>query len=612
MSLTYAGQPLAVETPALSDILDRARVKEAIEDWDRPGFFGEQLNHIPRPAPRPEGSARLNTLIWPAGASRWATFTGLVGQSQKDAILAAVGLYAATPQNLVISDGTTTKTVAMFLLGFRPIYVQHATQNLWLMQLVDERYFWWFQTQNWATSTIWGTNNGLLYRLYVSLNSSYALTPTPNGTNPIVNAAYDVATFPYGSPSGRWNANLYNKPTPIIIDAAARQVGQRFIRRLSGLSSYVTAATAASEDAARWSANSAALLSGGRLAVGDLIGTIPDRVRTSFWGDSMTVEDVTLASLALSDFGSITGTTGVKGWFAADLYGSAAGATRTALATQAARDYYGWLLSRTDATFRGVRDIDICGLDDRIEWEYLPARRPWAVADELTTDVSARLPIERVVTRIVRSTWSDQNVYGQRRQSQQPYVVQTSANNPGAGLDMKGLILDGASAGGVTVGPQVGFGQDYYALSSPYGAGLARPVVGDVGVAIPGIGYSDGWVFMQGPPKWRDWTPTLTGFTTTVGAPTVTGRYAKFGFQVFFTVNITPAGGGGTVASVAGTSYFNAPGVVNNFSTCQVTEVGPISHGNGNIITGTNRVYMPVWAATTNILTISGWFEAPQ
>jgi hypothetical protein len=103
------------------------------------------------------------------------------------------------------------------------------------------------------------------------------------------------------------------------------------------------------------------------------------------------IKNVTLASLALTDY---TGTTGVSigtGRITADPLNASA-SQRTAYATQAATDYYKWLLSLTDATLRGIVNLEFSGMEDCVEWVHDP---------------------NMLVTRIIRPHWADRNIYGE-------------------------------------------------------------------------------------------------------------------------------------------------------------------------------------------------------
>ena len=112
-----------------------------------------------------------------------------------------------------------------------------------------------------------------------------------------------------------------------------------------------------------------------------------------------------------------------------------------------------------------------------------------------------------------------------------------------------------------------------------------------------------------GADAWAQFTVSRTGWTD-VGSPTVTGRYSTVGNLVFFQVKIVP---GTTVASVAGTSYFNLPVSAGGSSfggdASMVDATTLLNVGNAVIDAANSRCYTPTQTATGNTLEICGWFE---
>lgn len=102
------------------------------------------------------------------------------------------------------------------------------------------------------------------------------------------------------------------------------------------------------------------------------------------------------------------------------------------------------------------------------------------------------------------------------------------------------------------------------------------------------------------------WTPTFTGLTT-VGTPTITGRYKRIGSGlVYFTVVIAPAT---STSSVAGTTFLNNfPLNITNSGGCAVSVT--TTSALGTAVGGTKTIYMPVWTGITTPVTISGLIEA--
>jgi hypothetical protein len=103
-----------------------------------------------------------------------------------------------------------------------------------------------------------------------------------------------------------------------------------------------------------------------------------------------------------------------------------------------------------------------------------------------------------------------------------------------------------------------------------------------------------------------DFTPTVNSFTTT-GTYTATGKYTKIGRQV--TVLIKLVADTGTIAAVAGTSYFAAlPYTCGQISSAQggvVDEATFVPAGGGYVPAGLNQLYPSAWAADANTRVIS-------
>ncbi len=434
MPLTYAGVDLSPMTEPLAAICERWWVRESPDLWTYPGYFQEQLHHLPVPAPPPHESPRLNTLYWPSGASRWGVLHSLVGQTQKEAIQTAVGTVAPAAATLKFDDGNGgVITPSMYMIACRPVFVQDAETgyNLWWVTFVDKRYFWWQKLLSYGFSD-GNTWANLLNALVLAASG---LTPTV----PTINAAYGTPLYT------RWNNP--GKPLPLLIDAAATACGVRFVFNLDGTADFVLPANAISSDSSQYNAyNSTAdpkksnLVIGGRNVVTAIAGNVPASVNVAYLGLPATARNKTLSGLALADYGSVTGVSGAAGWVVGEQ-------DTSGNATQAATDYYLWGLSLTDATFRGVQPWELTGLEDRIEWEYMPGRWSHARkqdgsddADDTADVESERLPWERVLTRVVRRDWADRNVYGNIKDD-----ILAGVNCSGFGLGVLGAYVPSPS-----------------------------------------------------------------------------------------------------------------------------------------------------------------------
>lgn len=101
------------------------------------------------------------------------------------------------------------------------------------------------------------------------------------------------------------------------------------------------------------------------------------------------------------------------------------------------------------------------------------------------------------------------------------------------------------------------------------------------------------------------WVPAFTNLTV-VGTPTYTGRYTRIGKIVHFVVTITATT---STASTAGSTYLNnLPIAAAYASVCVACENTVVDRGNG-YIDASNKVYLPTWAASAYVITVSGWYE---
>lgn len=92
---------------------------------------------------------------------------------------------------------------------------------------------------------------------------------------------------------------------------------------------------------------------------------------------------------------------------------------------------------------------------------------------------------------------------------------------------------------------------------------------------------------------------------TTVGTPTITGRYYRINQRVcLFFISIVPAT---STSSTGATTYVdNFPLRFVNDSVCLVSTGSGAVQGIGGIRASDNRIYPPSWTAATQPLTIVG------
>jgi hypothetical protein len=340
----------------------------------RPGV----IDNLPR--------IKIGVLHWPRSASRWAVAHFIVSTTRLNQINAAVGTGTPAAQTLSITwtDGKTGNQTAsispkLYMLPARPLSaIDPSTPGLtraWLLTLVDERFWWWQKSTGALTVT---ENTTTWAQLYTSLGSALGVTITADAVNANYMKPSGILAAPY-------------EPVPAILDAVAFSCGQRIVRKLDGTVLARNAVNAASDQGADLAlSTSRSKSAGGRILlsstdhVAQINSQVPGTVECVFprsdsgvVGSSFYVKDVTLASLALTDFASTAVGTGFTETFRcpalANYTGGGTPANQTEmdnLAKQAATDYYRWAKAQYDIVYDGIVPWVPTGLDDFIEWTH--------------------------------------------------------------------------------------------------------------------------------------------------------------------------------------------------------------------------------------------------
>ncbi len=394
--ITFAGVDLTPPTDA-DDPVFYYWHRHCIEEFEFQGYLVQQIQHLPTPFfPRRE-TPRPGVLTWPTGADTFARCHLICTGDQAVAIRAAVGA-APAPKTLRFDDGAGGVVAPqMYFLALRPISQRGDGAELYLLTLVDERWFWWQSGGNGtpASASSWTS-------LFDQLYGAVGVTP-----------AIDTISSAYLTPNQpRWALGV--QPIPPVAEAAAQTVGLRTVRACDGTVTLQSYASALGADAARWALLETEALTGGRVSGADIARAMPEQCDVCFFDGTAT--SITLSSLALSEAGGVAGVPTRAARVTADALAPTT-AQKIAYATQAALDYYSWGLARTDATFRGFVAVDgPCGLDECVEWVHTP---------------------ETMVTRVLRPVWSDRNIYGDADPSPSapvptPYPTSGSAGPPAA------------------------------------------------------------------------------------------------------------------------------------------------------------------------------------
>lgn len=247
MSATYGGVPLATSTPALRDWL---AANYALADLVPFRAWSQQARLFPSPFDFRRRPVKINSLWWPTGASRWATGFFLVCEQDLEAIRAlAYADDTYQPLTLSLPDGTYTVETDLWMLPALPLaQVSEGTStawtlpespvyldagetvrqaNLYLLPLVDDRYFWWERAADIDVDEGTTTWAGLISSIGTALGVTIE--------HESVAAAYLTPLEELGS---RYHA------LPLVLDAVAAGIGCRVVRGLDGTVTLQRAAAA--------------------------------------------------------------------------------------------------------------------------------------------------------------------------------------------------------------------------------------------------------------------------------------------------------------------------------------------------------------------------------
>ncbi len=322
------------------------------------------------PAPPPP---RLNTLYWPTGATRWAMGWFCCTTEVRDRIIDKVHSSSGNnPGVLGIGDDldgssiTPVNAISMYMLTPRPMTKgDDSDLDVWLIPLVDERYFWQyanFGDNTVSTSTTWesliatlGTQLGVSITIASNIESNY-LKPDPVDFS----RRYDNAAM--------------------LLEAAAWSTARRVVRRIDGSVLFQSRSIADSDLRANLRrAAKMQLLAGGDFGI---IGGDQPRWLEVTWrkiyqhllrsdnqlyssrlpaiDGTVNVADreFTIHCAALADF---------------DAKGDSVPNNSTTLALLSSRltiDYFGWQATNYDRTYAGIVDWRPTAYDDAILWSF--------------------------------------------------------------------------------------------------------------------------------------------------------------------------------------------------------------------------------------------------
>ena len=251
--LQLDGYPLIGDNVDLEiqDFVNRFINTESFHPWNDRQFPGWGLAALTLPlGARTHQPYRLNRFVWPSGAARWAyghflCNSDTVAKILPDAISDSSGSYNQIPfeiGNTESNEGGTifsgdSITINVFLLpptplsGIRGLSIQNTgTQSLYLLTIVDPRYFWWWSN--------WGN-------LVVSKTTKWQDLIDGISANLDITIKVDSISAAYLQPSIQAFSLPY-EPLPMILDAIAYNIGMRFVANYDGtyaMQLYQTAVT---------------------------------------------------------------------------------------------------------------------------------------------------------------------------------------------------------------------------------------------------------------------------------------------------------------------------------------------------------------------------------
>lgn len=351
---------------------------------------------LPMPPP-----VRIGTLVWPTGAMRFATYHTVISGNLLDSLYPwAWGATGPQPVDLLMGKLSTADHIIaqdMYCLPPKPLFNKGSGNAMYLLTLVDQRYFWWFKL-----STI---TDGDGYSSWTDLYSDIA-------TDLGISIAVDNLAAAYNAITPNDFFNCAGQPVPVLLDAVAFQLGQRIVVGLDGLvtaqntvgaaiaqANNVQSAITTVQNVAGQTEYLARQIAGGITPAKYLVRNVPTSVKVQFpqgcnLGYTPESIEVTLASLGITDYAAITGFSGSRVVFLLQPFTENRRTVLTAYANAWANDYYHWCLGGCDGVYSQIQNLAPTGYDDSVEWtlrkhnEFNPG--PGMVA-----------------TRVIREPWNE-------------------------------------------------------------------------------------------------------------------------------------------------------------------------------------------------------------
>lgn len=414
--LSFAGYPFVIPDEGTLATVRAWMGSTSPRTMDDPPYLGPTSEELGTPPGPPPDWLDLYELYEPSGATCWSVFRGLAHRTDvagmKTATLSSVPALGVFKMRVDSGAGINS---AYYLLPPEPIVGLNGVADLYLITLVDERFFW--------QATPAYTNNPSYYTDWFTYIDAVRQQLFSRGIGPGVFAGFSASEAVYGLPevdSGLW-AN--GESSGALLDAALAACG-RFVYRLSDGSGFGIARwdTAAATLTNALTAAAPDLMAGGRTYSPDM--TLADTARNPivpgsvtitfpFWSDAGGYETTDLNAhryrsraagpsfdscyfkqLSPVDLGAPYASLAVNSKWALNVASLAKAVTATpggvisnqaaldALAVQVAKDVYDQVVVSGDVRYRGVQTFDPASGLDRV-YTYWPTpstrvvRRPW-------------------------------------------------------------------------------------------------------------------------------------------------------------------------------------------------------------------------------------------
>lgn len=376
--IRYAGVETLLPSPEVEAFVNANLPAGLARYFYEPGGGPELLGTAPT-VPRSTWDAtfrpEVNCLYWPTGASRWSVMLLLVDSDMLDDIVPLTSAPASTHfeaagQQLVLADTGFSGTIAdddwskstsetlvalsteMFALTPHPLSdYDGATKTLWILPLVDQRWFW--QWKNIGTGPT-ETDTETWEDYFDFFGTKLGGFTINNATVPSI----------YGDPDALSDLKYANAAT--TVDAVARSVGQRVVRLITGEVRTYSPTTATT----RWNANTVdpddptvysvwKQLAGGSFSY-KAAATMPQTIRV--------IDGATTNVVDSEDAGATAWKVGAE---ATIFTKYPAGADEADFATQVATDWVGWRAGKkSDVAYVGVKAWANTGFEDFVAYSH--------------------------------------------------------------------------------------------------------------------------------------------------------------------------------------------------------------------------------------------------